>query len=81
MTTRSTLSGEGILWTSTEIELSLTIEGPMGVPTDVWKRLKEEDKKSLIEATRGYEATKSAPATSSALNLQIEEYGDHMEPH
>ena len=52
----------------------------MGVPTDAWKRLKEEDKKSLIEATRGYEATKSAPATSSALNLQTEENGDPMEP-
>ena len=50
------------------------------MPTDVWKRLKEEDKNCLIEATRGYEATKSAPATSSALNSQTEECGDRMEP-
>ena len=40
---------------------------PQGVPKNTWRRLKEEDKQSLVEATRRYEATKSAPSSSSAL--------------
>ena len=53
---------------------------PQGVPKDIWKRLKEADKLSLIDATRDYEERKNAPASSSALPVISEDDGEMQPP-
>jgi hypothetical protein len=45
----------------------------------MWRRLKEADKQSLIDATREYEERKNAPSSSSALPV-IPEGDDEMQP-
>jgi hypothetical protein len=52
---------------------------PQGVPKDIWRRLKEGDRQSLVEATREYEERKNAPSSSSALPA-IPEGDDELQP-
>ena len=52
---------------------------PQGVPKDIWGRLNEGDKQSLVEATREYEERKNAPSSSSALPA-IPEGDDELQP-
>ena len=48
--------------------------------TTIWKRLTEEDTRSLEEATRGTRTEQSTAASSSALTVKSEDLGRLLDP-